>query len=69
MGWVKQHLAHPGEDVRGIIIAGENDERIRYAVAVAPNVTLYSYRVQFELVENRKSLADSRVLTTARTGR
>lgn len=51
MGWVKKHRATENEEVRGIIIAGQPDDRIRYAVSVCPTVSFCTYRVSFELVE------------------
>lgn len=49
MGWVKQHLARPGQEVRGLIIAPEPDERLTYALSVAPKIELRYYKVDFEL--------------------
>lgn len=49
MGWVKENLAHHGENVRGIVIASEKDERIQYALKMIPNVSLFLYRVSFDL--------------------
>ena len=49
MGWVKENLVQHGESVRGIVIASERDERIQYALEMIPNVSLFLYRVSFEL--------------------
>lgn len=49
MGWVKENLAQHGESVRGIVIASERDERIQYALKMIPTVSLFLYRVSFEL--------------------
>lgn len=49
MGWVKEHLAEPGETVQGLVIAHEADEPIRYALAAVPNVELQLYEVDFRL--------------------
>jgi len=31
MGWIRQHLADPGDEVHGLIIAREGDEALHYA--------------------------------------
>lgn len=50
MGYVAQELVEEGQIVRGVIIAQEEDLRIRRALAVTPNVSLYRYHVSFKLV-------------------
>ena len=49
MGYVAQDLAEPGQSVRGVIIALEDDLRIRRALAVAPGIDFYRYEVNFKL--------------------
>lgn len=49
MGYVHEELAEPGQTVRGVIIALEDDLRIRRALAVAPNIDFYRYEVKFNL--------------------
>jgi hypothetical protein len=49
MGWVRRHLVN-GRLVRGIIIAREHDEQLKYAVAEVPIITFMSYKVDFQLV-------------------
>lgn len=49
MGWVKQHLAQPGERVQGLVIAHESEAKLRYALLAAPGVDLMLYEVQFSL--------------------
>jgi restriction system protein len=49
MGYVKEELAEEGQDVKGVIIALEDDKRIRRALSVAPNISFYLYKVRFEL--------------------
>ncbi len=51
MGYVKEELAEQNQKVKGVIIALEDDRRIRRALAMAPDVTFYRYRVRFELVK------------------
>ena len=53
MGWVKKHKAGPGENVRGIIITGESDDRIKYAMLVSQGISFYTYRVSFDLVDEK----------------
>ena len=42
MGWVKQSLAKQ-KDVRGIIVANSFEEKLKYAVALVPNIRLKRY--------------------------
>jgi len=48
MGWVSKHLA-AGKKVSGVIVAHEIDEKLKYAVSVAPNITVFEYTVRFDL--------------------
>jgi hypothetical protein len=49
IGWVRRHLAQPGEAVRGMIIAGQADQGLLYAVSAVPDVDLRFYEVEFHL--------------------
>jgi hypothetical protein len=49
MGWVRHHLAEPGDEVHGLIIAREGDDALRYAVSGVPNLTFQVYEVEFRL--------------------
>jgi len=49
MGYVKDELAEKGQTVRGVIIALEDDQRIRRALAVMPDISFYRYQVSFKL--------------------
>lgn len=51
MGFVKDELAEPGQTVHGVIIAEEEDQRIRRALSVVQNITFYRYQVSFKLVK------------------
>ena len=51
MGFVKEELAENGQSVEGIIIALEDDTRIRRALAVAPNISFYKYQINFKLIK------------------
>jgi len=52
MGYVQGELAESGQTVRGIIIALEDDQRIRRALAVVPSVVFYRYQVTCKLVRS-----------------
>jgi len=49
MGYALEELAEKGQTVKGVIIALEDDNRIRRALAVAPNIEFYRYQVSFKL--------------------
>jgi len=49
MGWVKENLAKSGQGVRGIIIAKEVDDALRYAVKSIVDVSVLTYRIDFKL--------------------
>lgn len=51
MGYAVQELAEPNQKVRGIIIALEDDQRIRRALSVAPTVEFYRYLISFKLLK------------------
>jgi restriction system protein len=51
IGYVKDELAEDGQTVKGIIIALENDQRIRRALSAAQNIEFYRYEVRFKLVK------------------
>jgi restriction system protein len=50
MGYVQEELAEEGQTVKGVIIALEDDPRIRRALAIVPSITFYRYQVSFRLV-------------------
>ena len=49
MGYVLEELAEEGQTVQGMIIALDDDLRIRRSLAVAPNIEFYRYKVSFDL--------------------
>jgi restriction system protein len=51
MGFAMQVLAEPNQKVRGVIIALEDDQRIRRALAAAPNIEFFRYQISFKLVK------------------
>jgi len=53
MGYVKEELAEPGQDVKGIIIALDDDVRLRRALSVTTNIDFYTYEVSFSLSKRK----------------
>lgn len=52
MGYVKEELAEPSQQVKGVIIALEDDLRIKRALSVTSNIEFYRYEVNFKLHKN-----------------
>jgi restriction system protein len=52
MGYVQEELADEGQTVHGAIIAHEDDQRIRRALSMTPNVRFYRYQISFKLVQS-----------------
>lgn len=55
MGFVKQDLAGKNDSVRGIVIALDDDLRLRNALYMVPNVSFYRYQIEFKLHEAQES--------------
>jgi restriction system protein len=51
MGYALQELAEEGQSVRGVIIALEDDQRIRRALAATQNIDFYRYQINFKLLK------------------
>lgn len=51
MGYVQEELADDGQSVRGVIIALEEDQRIRRALVMVPTIEFYRYQISFKLVK------------------
>jgi hypothetical protein len=49
IGYVRTHLAKPGQPVQGLIVAHDADDPLRYAVAAFPGLQLMTYEVTFQL--------------------
>ena len=49
MGYVRDELAEEGQAVRGVIIALEDDLRIRRALSVTTGIDFYRYEITFTL--------------------
>jgi len=50
MSFVKEMLAEEDQTVQGIIIALEDDQRIRRALTMVSNILFYRYQISFKLV-------------------
>lgn len=51
MSYVQEELAEEGQTVRGLIIAHEDDPRIRRALTMTSNIAFYRYQVSFKLMK------------------
>lgn len=49
MGYIQADLAEENQTVRGIIIAMEDDPRIKRALSLTPSIDFYKYEVSFKL--------------------
>jgi hypothetical protein len=53
MGWVKENLCEPNQDVTGYVICKDIDERLRLAVSLVANIIkIKRYKIDFELIDN-----------------
>jgi restriction system protein len=51
MGYVKDELAEPQQNVRGVIIALKEDLKLTRALSVTSNIDFYRYSVSFKLLK------------------
>ena len=51
MGYIKEEIAEPDQTVEGVIIAHEDDQKLRWALASVPSITFYRYQISFKLVK------------------
>ncbi len=51
MGYVHEELAEENQSVRGVIIALEDDPRIRRALTMTPSIEFFRYQISFKLVK------------------
>jgi len=49
MGYAMTELCDNGQTVRGVIIALEDDLKLKHALVAAPNIDFYKYEVNFKL--------------------
>jgi restriction system protein len=52
MGYVKEQIAEPQQTVEGAIIALDDDQKLRWAIAVVPSIRFYRYQVSFKLIRH-----------------
>ncbi len=52
MGYVKEQIAEPHQTVEGAIIALDDDQKLRWAIAVVPSIRFYRYQVSFKLIRH-----------------
>ena len=53
MGYVKEELAEDNQQVKGVIIALEDDLKIKRALSVTSNIDFYRYQVSFKLYKSQ----------------
>jgi len=51
MGFVKDQIAESNQTVEGVIIALEDDQKMRWALMSVPSISFYRYQVSFKLVK------------------
>jgi RecB family endonuclease NucS len=49
MGWIEQHHAEPGQQVRGVIVAKEMTEGLKLACSRVQGIQLYEYALSLTL--------------------
>jgi len=54
IGFAKKNIVEKGQDVKGIIIAGSDDQNIRYAISTMKDVNFMTYEVSFKLKKTDK---------------
>ncbi len=55
MGYVKEELAETNQQVKGVIIAFQDDVKIHRALSVAPNIDFYTYKISFRLEQQKNN--------------
>jgi restriction system protein len=51
MGFVKGKVAEPHQTVEGLVIALQNDSKLKWALSALPNVRFLRYQINFNLIE------------------
>ena len=51
MGFVNEELLEDGQTVKGIIIALEDDLRLKRALSITNNIDFYRYEIEFKLIK------------------
>lgn len=52
MGWVKRNLCANGQNVKGLVICREHDQKLTYALEMTNNIDVRYYSMSFKLKEN-----------------
>lgn len=52
MGYIKDEIAESDQIVKGVIVAFEDDQRIKRALSVTNNISFYRYRISFSLTRS-----------------
>jgi restriction system protein len=52
MGFVKEQIAEKDQTVEGVIIALEDDKKMRWALLSVPSISFYRYQISFKLVKS-----------------
>ena len=50
MGWIKEHLCAPNQNVTGCIIAQRKDPKLDYALKQVNSIQFLKYEVDFRLI-------------------
>ena len=51
MGFVKEQVAEDDQTVEGVIIALDDDQKLRWALMSVPSISFYRYQISFKLVK------------------
>ena len=54
MGYVKEEIAENNQNVKGLIIALEDDLGLRRALSINPDIDFCRYQIRFDLIKNEK---------------
>lgn len=52
MGYIKEQIAEKDQTVEGVIIALEDDQKLKWALAAVDNISFYRYEVSFRLLKS-----------------
>jgi len=52
MGYVKEQIAESHQTVEGVIIALDDDQKLRWALLAVPSISFYRYQVSFKLIKH-----------------
>ena len=52
MGFIKEEIAKKNQKVKGLIIALEDDLKIKRALSINPDIEFYRYEVKFDLIKS-----------------